>query len=516
MRTPARRVSDEVSRGERGAASADQNERRRGGAGAPRLSALAGLIVMACSLAWVAPAWASVSFDVTPTFPSPVAVAQSGLPASIQITNHSTPPENAGKITIDSLNLVPACGADLFAGSGNCPAADADPGVFQLSATGTGEAGTGCAGQTFTITLTDPSTGQVTFTANSGPIVVTAPTTPDSVCRIDFTFTVLKEPSNPVSMPTSSSAVTDQIGYARGTSAVDGATAAGSGSGSVTVGATSTPTIVTTASAPVMYGATISASAMLSGGLNPGGTIEFTAFGPNDPMCSESAAFSSSGSVSGDATYDAAAFTPTAVGTYQFVAFYGGDANNSAVSSGCGASGASVVVSPAPLTVNAPSASVYYGAVPASFAPAYTGLEDGDTAPSTPPRCGTTATDSSAPGRYPITCSGAIDSNYSIGYGPAGLITISKAPTKLVAAPAKFGLLSITFSAKLTRPDSGAAVPGKTIVFSVKGRRVCQAATNSSGLASCAAIGLPLGPASYTASYAGDADYIPSSATGKL
>jgi hypothetical protein len=181
--------------------------------------------------------------------------------------------------------------------------------------------------------------------------------------------------------------------------------------------------------------------------------------------------------------------------------------------------GAGFTVQPAPLVVNAPSATAQYGNLPGSFTPTYTGLVNGQTAPSTPATCQSTATNSSPPGTYPITCSGAADPNYAISYGQAGTLTITKALTAIAAAPAKQGLLSTTFSATLTRADTGAGIAGRTVVFSVQGQSVCQAVTNSSGVASCTAfpsLVITLGPSTYTARFAGDADYQPSSASGQL
>jgi hypothetical protein len=184
--------------------------------------------------------------------------------------------------------------------------------------------------------------------------------------------------------------------------------------------------------------------------------------------------------------------------------------------------GATFTVTPAPLTVDVPSVSAHYGNVPATFTPTYDGLENGETAPATPARCtSSNATDTSPPGSYNITCSGAQDSNYTISYRPAngigvGALTITKAPTGLVAARAKTGLLSLTFSATLTRTDNSAAISGKTIAFSVQGQRVCQATTDAAGVARCTVIGIAIGSGSYTASFAGDADYLSSSGTASL
>lgn len=122
--------------------------------------------------------------------------------------------------------------------------------------------------------------------------------------------------------------------------------------------ATVTPTLATSASAGVKLGNSIGDTATLAGGLNPTGTITFRAYGPNDASCSIAVYTSNAVTVSGNATYASTpAFTPTAVGTYRFIATYSGDANNASLVGACGDSGESVVVStatPAIVTSAAP------------------------------------------------------------------------------------------------------------------------------------------------------------------
>ena len=110
------------------------------------------------------------------------------------------------------------------------------------------------------------------------------------------------------------------------------------------------PTLSTQASGPVTLGNPISDTATILGTanqpgspvINPttagaaaGGDITWTVFGPND--CTTVAAFGPTGTsrtISGDGTYPktpgqaAVSFTPTAVGTYTFVASYGGNSPN--------------------------------------------------------------------------------------------------------------------------------------------------------------------------------------------
>jgi fimbrial isopeptide formation D2 family protein len=92
-----------------------------------------------------------------------------------------------------------------------------------------------------------------------------------------------------------------------------------------------------------------------------------------------------------------------------------------------------VDVTKAPLTITASSESSVYGSTPGPITPGYSGLVNGDTAPSTPPTCGTTATGSSPVGTYPSTCAGASDPNYTISYVD-GTVDVTKAPLTITAS----------------------------------------------------------------------------------
>lgn len=105
--------------------------------------------------------------------------------------------------------------------------------------------------------------------------------------------------------------------------------------------------------------------------------------------------------------------------------------------------------------------------------------------------------------------------NYGFSNYDFAFKTYVKQATNLVAHKAIRGALKITFSATLTRFD-GAALAGKPVAFKVAGSTVCSASTNASGKASCSAAGLVIGSGSYTATFAGDSDYLPASATGSL
>ena len=99
--------------------------------------------------------------------------------------------------------------------------------------------------------------------------------------------------------------------------------------------------------------------------------------------------------------------------------------------------------------------------------------------------------------------------------------TVSKAPTRLIAAPQLVlvppphrASLS-TVSATLT--SGGQPVSGRTIAFSAGSTALCTAVTGATGTASCT-VGLAgelhvLLTGGYTASFAGDGDYLPSTAS---
>ena len=124
-----------------------------------------------------------------------------------------------------------------------------------------------------------------------------------------------------------------------------------------------TPTLSTNASAAITIGSTINDTATLGGTYNGTGTITFKLYGPTDTMCTSAAIFMTTKSVAGNGNYTSATFLPTAVGTYRWVASYGGDVNNSAVNGACNGANEAVVVSPhAPtMTTQVDNVSVKFG-----------------------------------------------------------------------------------------------------------------------------------------------------------
>jgi hypothetical protein len=89
----------------------------------------------------------------------------------------------------------------------------------------------------------------------------------------------------------------------------------------------------------------------------------------------------------------------------------------------------------------------------------------------------------------------------------------TRIPTSLSASPVVPGGVS----AKLTRTDTGAPLPGQTLTFTAGATTLCVATTDSLGRASCTSLTavltalLNLG---YTVNFAGTTVYLPSSAQG--
>jgi hypothetical protein len=134
---------------------------------------------------------------------------------------------------------------------------------------------------------------------------------------------------------------------------------------------TPTPTLTTqVASSSITLGQATSDTATLSNASDPTGSITFSLFGPDNGACSGTPIFTSLQQVNGNGVYASTSYTPTAAGTYRWVAFYSGDENNSSISTACHDPNESVVVSPAstPTPTPTPSPTPSPTATPASQA----------------------------------------------------------------------------------------------------------------------------------------------------
>ena len=91
-------------------------------------------------------------------------------------------------------------------------------------------------------------------------------------------------------------------------------------------------------------GSPISDSATLSGATaNAGGTITFRLYS-NATCTTEVTTGLTPVTVNGNGNYGSGNYTPTAVGTYYWIASYSGDASNEAASGACGDTGESSIV----------------------------------------------------------------------------------------------------------------------------------------------------------------------------
>ena len=106
------------------------------------------------------------------------------------------------------------------------------------------------------------------------------------------------------------------------------------------------PSLALTAPSTAAVGEPLTATAALTGGTNPTGTINFRVHGPSDPTCTQDPVFSAPRTVTGNGSYTTPPFTPTASGAHRWVATYGGDANNQQAATACGAAGTTTVVQP--------------------------------------------------------------------------------------------------------------------------------------------------------------------------
>src|SRR4051794_3546340 len=159
------------------------------------LAALATCLAIAPSAAQ-----ATAILSATATFPEQVEEGATALPASLTLVNTSSAPDgaitvcNAGEggvcASAGGITLLASCGA-----IGTFPRCGApDPDVLRIAAAARGQQGTACAGTLFSVTALDPTYGSVRFTPAGGAHVV-LPEGFLSVCRIDFTFDVVKMPA---------------------------------------------------------------------------------------------------------------------------------------------------------------------------------------------------------------------------------------------------------------------------------------------------------------------------------
>ena len=163
-------------------------------------------------------ALADVGLSATPGFPSTVTVGDTGVAVTLTLSSSGASDE---AVTLDDIYLNPSCANNNAACSGGN-----DPGVFDVSATGTGSAA--CAGVNFTISAPD-SDGFVHFTPDSTVVL-----NPGESCVINFAVDVVGLPTvdtNAIADGTQ----TNQRGLVDATGNTTGLPASGIGSDQTTV-----------------------------------------------------------------------------------------------------------------------------------------------------------------------------------------------------------------------------------------------------------------------------------------
>ena len=187
-----------------------------------------GVVTISVALVGALPAYAGVGLAMAPTYPTMVNVGQSSVPVTLTITNGATGVEIAEELNISNIQHTPACGASGIP----CANGNKDPGVFQINTPATGSAGS-CAGMMFNVAISDASTGTVTFTPQSGSVVLDPKGTPNDFCTISFTVNVLKLPVHDAGA--GPGVMTNQLASAQAQAAVSSTVGSGTGVSQTTV-----------------------------------------------------------------------------------------------------------------------------------------------------------------------------------------------------------------------------------------------------------------------------------------
>lgn len=193
----------------------------------------------------------------------------------------------------------------------------------------------------------------------------------------------------------------------------------GAGTSTITANDGTTSLQQTLTVTPVALTITAANKSKTYGVVNPTLSVTYSGFVNNE----------TSSVLSTQPTIATTAVTGSSVGTYP-ITVSGAAANNYTISYVAG----TLTVNQAALTITAANKSKIYGAVNPTLTATYSGFVNGDTQTSltTQPTIATTAATGSSAGTYPITASGAVNSNYSISY-VAGTLTIGQAALTITA-----------------------------------------------------------------------------------
>ncbi len=305
---------------------------------------LASLLAVVPLALVASPAHAVVGLTITGTVPSAVTVGQTGLAASLTVTNTSTAGEEVS-IGPQTLKLTPACGVQFPV---DCLPGQVDPGVFTIHSA-VGRVGSGCAGEAFTVEVDDVASGRVRFEPGTGTISLPA----GSACIIDYQMDVLAVPAHdaqPITPGIQTLAIR-LAAYDAGVPLVASSTSV------ITV--SPLPTISTQSSGTVKYGDDSSSDTVtVSGRVNPSASarVGFRLYGPDDATCSSSTpawAAEMFYPVTGGpvTTPKMDLIEPLEPGTYRWIARYFDDPNNPDLTGACNDPNESFVVTKATPTI---------------------------------------------------------------------------------------------------------------------------------------------------------------------
>ncbi len=202
------------------------------------------------------------------------------------------------------------------------------------------------------------------------------------------------------------------------------------------------------------------------------------------------------------ATGTAFSGAPSHAGTYTVVASFAGSTDYIS-----GTASTTFSISQAPLTITANNQTKVVDNANPSLTFTATGFVGGDTLSSlsTQPTLSTTATTDSPVGTYPITVSGAVDTNYTISYDN-GTLSVTPVPiattTKIKSSDnsSVYGE-SVTFTVTISA-SSGRTKPIGAVTF-MDGSTVLGTASASNGTATFTMSALTVGSHSITAVYGG-------------
>jgi uncharacterized repeat protein (TIGR01451 family) len=207
------------------------------------------------------------------------------------------------------------------------------------------------------------------------------------------------------------------------------------------------PTSISTDATSGSLGDAIHDVATLSDGQSPTGTITFNLYGPSaTPDCSGDPVFTDTVDVDGNGDYQSADFTPTAAGTYYWIASYSGDVNNEPSTGSCGDEGETSTIEAADIQiVKTPDAAKVNVGSPIGFTMTVYNAGNGDAH-------GVTLTDTlptNAGLSWTIASQGA-------GWGGSCKIAAGVLTCGPVTVPGNTTQAASTFTVHITSPTTGA------------------------------------------------------------